>query len=110
MVPIDGFKIWPKHSILAIIQTLNNNHNSMSSQQETLLDEVIHLLNKFTDESIVINESHHLMRDLELDSVKVMELMMELEDHFDISIPLNSLPNVNSVSDLAAEIAKLKSQ
>ena len=50
------------------------------------------------------------MHDLELDSVKVMELMMELEDHFDISIPLNSLPNVNTVSDLATEIEKLKAQ
>ena len=50
------------------------------------------------------------MRDLELDSVMVMELMMELEDHFDISIPLNSLPDVNTVSDLAIEISKLKNQ
>jgi acyl carrier protein len=49
------------------------------------------------------------MRDLDLDSVKVMELMMELEDHFDISIPLNALPDVNSVAELASEIAKLKS-
>jgi acyl carrier protein len=40
----------------------------------------------------------------------VMELMMELEDHFDISIPLNSLPDVNTVADLASEITKLKSQ
>ena len=50
------------------------------------------------------------MNDLELDSVKVMELMMILEDHFDLSIPLNILPNVNTVADLASEIANLKSQ
>ena len=74
------------------------------------LGEVIQLLEKFLPEDIVITESHHLMRDLELDSVKIMELMMELEDHFDISIPLNALPNVNTVSDLAIEITKLKTQ
>ena len=82
----------------------------MSNQQNNLLEEVIQLLSRFTEGVTDINESHHLMRDLELDSVKVMELMMELEDHFDISIPLNTLPDVNTVSDLAAEIEKLKSQ
>ncbi len=75
---------------------------------DSLLQEVIELLNKFTEEDSPITGDHHLMDDLELDSVKVMELMMVLEDHFDISIPLNILPNVNTVADLANEIAKLK--
>lgn len=82
----------------------------MTNQGDALLSEVVNLLSKFVEDKIEINESHHLMRDLELDSVRVMELMMELEDHFDISIPLNSLPDVNTVSDLANEIAKLKAQ
>ena len=47
------------------------------------------------------------MKDLELDSVKVMELMMNLEDHFDISIPLNVLPEVNDIQDLVNEIDKI---
>ena len=50
------------------------------------------------------------MHDLDLDSVKVMELMMEIEDFFDISVPLNTLPNVQTVTDLVIEIKKLKSQ
>ncbi|MFK7795383.1 MAG: acyl carrier protein [Gammaproteobacteria bacterium] len=86
----------------------------MTNNVETILGDVIKLLNQFVKQDIEITESNaeslHLMRDLELDSVMVMELMMELEDHFDISIPLNSLPDVNTVSDLATEIAKLKNQ
>ena len=82
----------------------------MTDQGDALLGEVVNLLSKFVENKIDLNGSHHLMRDLELDSVRVMELMMELEDHFDISIPLNSLPDVNTVSDLANEIAKLKAQ
>ena len=77
---------------------------------DPLLQDVIELLDKFTEEDSPITGDHHLMDDLELDSVKVMELMMVLEDHFDVSIPLNILPNVNTVSDLANEIAKLKQQ
>ena len=82
----------------------------MTKAADAILEDVIKLLSQFIKIDIEITESQHLMRDLELDSVMVMELMMELEDHFDISIPLNSLPDVNTVSDLAAEITKLKIQ
>ncbi|MDW3094315.1 MAG: acyl carrier protein [Gammaproteobacteria bacterium] len=81
----------------------------MADDSTAIQSDVIKLLGKFVKQDIEITESQHLMRDLELDSVMVMELMMELEDYFDISIPLNSLPDVNTVSDLAAEISKLKS-
>ena len=80
----------------------------MTLDTDALLSEVIELLSKFTPEETPILKTHHLMNDLELDSVKVMELMMVLEDHYDISIPLNILPNVNTVADLANEINKLK--
>lgn len=82
----------------------------MTNDADTILSEVIKLLNEFIKQDVEITETQHLMRDLELDSVMVMELMMELEDHFDISIPLNSLPDVNTVRDLAIEISKLKNQ
>lgn len=82
----------------------------MTQDTDLLLDQVIDILNEFTPEDTPITKTHHLMNDLELDSVKVMELMMVLEDHFDLSIPLNILPNVNTVAELADEIAKLKQQ
>jgi acyl carrier protein len=82
----------------------------MTNDADAILEDVLKLLSQFIKQDGEITESQHLMRDLELDSVMVMELMMELEDHFDISIPLNSLPDVNTVSDLAAEIYKLKNQ
>ena len=82
----------------------------MTNDADAILSDVIKLLGQFIKQDSEVTESQHLMRDLELDSVMVMELMMELEDHFDISIPLNSLPDVNTVSDLAAEISKLKNQ
>ena len=80
----------------------------MDTSVESVINDVIPILRKFTKPDTVITEDSYLMRDLELDSVKVMELMMEIEDHFDLSLPLNALPDVNSVAELATEIAKLK--
>lgn len=82
----------------------------MASHNDDVKSELISLLKQFTKTEMEITDSLHIMNDLDLDSVMVMELMMELEDHFDISIPLNSLPDVNTVADLAAEISKLKDQ
>ncbi len=82
----------------------------MSGNSTTVQEELISLLKQFTKTDIEITESLHIMNDLDLDSVRVMELMMELEDHFDISIPLNSLPDVNTIADLAEEISKQKNQ
>ena len=36
-----------------------------------------------------------------------MEVLLEVEDGFDISIPLNVLPNVVTVEDLSIELEKL---
>ncbi len=82
----------------------------MTTDCDALQTELISVIQKLTKTDIEITESLHIMNDLDLDSVMVMELMMELEDHFDISIPLNALPDVHTVKDLTAEIAKLKDQ
>ena len=48
-----------------------------------------------------------LVNDLGLDSVKVMEILEILEDSFHISIPINILPGISTVEDLALEILNL---
>jgi acyl carrier protein len=46
-----------------------------------------------------------LIADLDLESVQVMEFVMEVEDHYDIAIDLESLSNVHTVGELAAVVA-----
>ncbi|MFD2838342.1 acyl carrier protein [Azotobacter vinelandii] len=45
-----------------------------------------------------------LRQELGLDSIKVMDLLMELEDAFDISIPLNILADVHTPAELARAV------
>jgi acyl carrier protein len=45
--------------------------------------------------------------DLEFDSIQVIELVAELEDHFNVSIPLNELPRIKTVGDMTAELRRL---
>jgi acyl carrier protein len=54
-----------------------------------------------------ISEETDLVSDLGLDSLKVMKILESVEDQFDISIPLNVLPDVRTVKDFAQQIQKL---
>ena len=49
-----------------------------------------------------------IARDLQVDSLAMMNIVMELEDAFDVSIPLDRLGPVRTVGDLSAVIADLR--
>jgi acyl carrier protein len=47
--------------------------------------------------------------DLGFDSLTVMELVAEVEDGFDMNLPINLLPEIHTVAQLAATIDRLRS-
>ena len=47
------------------------------------------------------------MTDLGLDSLAVMNLMMTLEDHYDVSIPLDRVAEIVTVDDLVRAVVHL---
>ena len=73
---------------------------------QDILTELYQLLKPLAKQRPLAEETE-LMADLGLDSVQVMELLLEIEDHFDISIPLNILPEVRTVRDFALQIQHL---
>jgi len=81
----------------------------MPSREEILTD-LYELLRPFAGEDRVVGAETELVGELGLNSLKVMDLLMEIEDKYDITIPLNVLPEVNTVGDLAAQLEKLLAQ
>ena len=64
-------------------------------------------LTSCTQGRVDIGENTDLLSDLNLDSLQVMNLLLHIEDHFDISIPVSILAGVKNVKDLAQQIEKL---
>lgn len=48
-----------------------------------------------------------IMADTNMDSVAVMDFVLELEDEFDITIPLNRLAEITTVNELVAAVREL---
>ncbi len=76
---------------------------------EEILKRVCELLVPFVEEGTTILEDSDFVADLNFDSLKVMKLVEQVEDEYDISIPLNILPDVQTVRDFAQQLQKLVS-
>ena len=48
-----------------------------------------------------ITAETNMVTGLQLDSFQVMEFMLEVEDHFDIAVDLESLAEIQTINDLA---------
>ena len=68
------------------------------------------IMQPFNEEGIDLKEETDLAADLGLDSLKVLELLVTVEDSFDISIPLNILPQVRTIKDFAEQLQQLLSE
>ena len=81
---------------------------------QTDYDQIVQLLcdrladlSKTPEESI--SPETNLITQLSIDSIKLLGLIMEIEDNFDISVPVNALTDVVTVRNLADLIYRIKS-
>ncbi len=58
--------------------------------------------------SVRLQDDTDIARDLAVDSLALMNIVMELEDRFDISIPLDRLADIQTIGDLSGLITELR--
>jgi acyl carrier protein len=68
---------------------------------------VIDVLKHVSRRPIEPTLANDLVADLGFDSLQVLEVIAELEDRFDISIPLNDVPTTRTVGQVVAQVASL---
>jgi len=64
-------------------------------------------LQKFNSDNVALSPDTDISRDLDIDSVAVMDLIFALEERYDVSVPLNQLSEVNTVGELAQLVHRL---
>jgi acyl carrier protein len=68
---------------------------------------VIEVLKNVSRRPIDPAPSSDLATDLGFDSLQILEVVAELEDRFDISIPLNDVPAARTVAQVVAQVTTL---
>lgn len=74
------------------------------SSLENIFGVIAQMMDRFRKGDAPITMDTDIAQDLNMDSLAVMDLMMELEDKFDVSIPLNMVPEIVTVGQLAQTV------
>jgi acyl carrier protein len=76
----------------------------VSTQIEAGVIEVLKIVSRQPIEPTLESD---LVVDLGFDSLRILEVIADLEDRFDVSIPLNDLPSTRTVAQVVAQVAAL---
>lgn len=63
-----------------------------------------------TEDGRAITGATVISKDLSIDSLAVMDMVMDLEDRFDVSIPMNVVAEIQTVDELADTILALSAR
>ena len=82
--------------------------------QSAVTDLTVHQIQQAVESvlgrSVTIDRDTDIARDLAVDSLALMNIVMELEDAFDVSMPLDRLATVQTIGDLADIISSLRQE
>ena len=74
---------------------------------DTILKRVFELLTPFLEKGTALREDSDFVADLNFDSLKVLKLVEQVEDEYDILILLARFTDVQTVKDFVMQLQKL---
>lgn len=68
---------------------------------EEIVAKVCALLQPYNKTDVVLSADTDIPAELNIDSVDIMDFVMEVEDLFDLEIPLNVVSEIRTIGDMA---------
>ena len=72
----------------------------MTTVEDPLFRDICGLIERYRTTGVELTPATELSGDLNIDSVAAMDLIMEIEDRFDIDIPINLVSDLRNLGDL----------
>lgn len=79
----------------------------MTAPSADVAERVVAVLKRLSREPVDPRPESSLVADLGLDSLRLLEVVAELEDEFGIYIPLNDLPEITTVGQAVDRVSAL---
>ena len=79
----------------------------ISQPSDRFEQDTIDILKRVSRRPIEPTPQSELLADLGFDSLQVLEVVAELEDHFNIAVPLDDLSRIRTVAQVVAEVRDL---
>lgn len=78
----------------------------MVANTSDIYDQVVVIMQRHSKENVTLSMDTHIAADLALDSVAMFELLMEIEEHFDIGISVEEGSTLDTIKSLVNTIAE----
>ncbi|MCH8895025.1 MAG: acyl carrier protein [Proteobacteria bacterium] len=82
----------------------------MSIGYDKVLAAAVSIVSRLVQADTELSADTELQEDVGMTSLQVMDMVLEIEEEFDISFPLNRLPDIQTIKDLAQEIVAVLEQ
>ncbi len=79
----------------------------MQTRIAEIEQDLISMLSAYSNSDKKLGPATDLIADLELESVRILEFVVDVEDRFDVVIDIESLSNVHTVNDFAVVVESL---
>ncbi len=76
----------------------------MSDLKDAAFQKTCELLQPFNTNNVALALYTNITADLNIDSVAVLDLIMEVEDIYEITLPVNQLSEIRTIGDLVDAI------
>jgi len=80
---------------------------AMMTDRAGVYARIIELIAPLNPKHVALGEDTSFAGDLEMDSLTVMDLVASMEDEWDIVLPLNMLPDLETIGQVADAVTKL---
>jgi acyl carrier protein len=81
---------------------------SAMSTRDEIFDRIAAQIDPFNNKKVAVNDATSFAKDLEWDSLTVMDFVAAIEDEFDIIITMNMQAEIETVGQLVDAVAKLE--
>ena len=81
--------------------------DKMMTDSQKMISDIIALIAPLVPEGQQLTADTDLVADLGFDSLKVMRLLEDVEDSYDVSIPLNILPEIRTIGDFCDQLKRI---
>jgi acyl carrier protein len=82
----------------------------IQEDDDLVFHKICALLDPLNHKGVKLTRETDLIADLEIDSVSVLDIVMDIEDNYDLSIPVNTISETRTIGELVDAIHAIKQQ
>lgn len=82
----------------------------IQEDDDLVFHKICSLLEPLNHKGVKLRRETDLITDLEIDSVSVLDIVMDIEDNYDLSIPVNTISETRTIGELVDAIHAIKKE